>query len=303
MRKIISLFVFACFFCTWAKAQLDPNVYLRYKEMDTTDTAQIVMSPIFINAVIPALSVIRQQYRLELNGDYYGKKGNPYYGESYTLGVKISNNTILQRGVILPWENDADYQRVNAGGKYTPTYFRSFQRPITETEWKATEFDFGTQFTTPTSSDSLLFLNQDKVADFGLPDDRTEGTKQGLLIWVYSTTNNQDSAMQIRYQQSSMTIDAKADSSCISIKPDNIDNVLGGIFVVPQIERVGYIKVLLVGVAVKDSNNEWKLKLLTESTEAKEVDNPVKQSDDSDRKKKESEDENMSDNADPTPIK
>lgn len=261
---------------------------------------------IVINAVVPALTIIRQQYRLELNGDYYGKKGNPYYGESYTLGVKISNNTILQRGVILPWENDADYQRVNMGGKYTPVYFRSFLRPIARTEWKATEFDFGTQYTTPTSSDSLLFLNQDKVSDFGLPDNRIEGMKQGLLIWVYSTTNIQDSAMQVRYQQSSVTIDAKADSSCISVRPDIIDNLLGGIFVVPQIERVGYIKVLLVGVAVKDSNNEWKLKLLTESTDVQKDSDSVKQPDGSDKENDESKDDNMSDDSvdvDPVLIK
>ena len=48
-----------------------------------------------MRAIKPELSVVRQQYRLERNGEYFGKNNKPFYGESYSLAIKVSGGTIF----------------------------------------------------------------------------------------------------------------------------------------------------------------------------------------------------------------
>lgn len=50
-----------------------------------------------LQAILPELSIIRQQYRLERNGEFFGKNNKPYYGESYSLAIKVSGGTMLDR--------------------------------------------------------------------------------------------------------------------------------------------------------------------------------------------------------------
>ena len=274
----------------------------RSEQADST----IVPLVTYLDAVQPALSIIRQQYRLERNGDFFGRQNKPYFAETYSLGIKISGGTILHRSVVFPWENDADYQRINGSGKYKPAYFRSMQRSVMGGGWKAVELELGTQYVAPFSSDSLLYRHTDATADFGLPIDETAGSKQGYMIWAYSTSNLQDSAMQVKFQQSELIIEAKTDGNTISVKPGNISNVLGGIFIVPQVERAGYIKLLLVGVAARNSHGEWSLNLMTtKSGDLTKIDESGK-SDKSRKKKKRTTVETTTvDNDDPelTPIK
>lgn len=248
-----------------------------------------------LNAVQPALSIIRQQYRLERNGDFFGRQNKPYFAETYSLGIKISGGTIMHRSVVYPWEGDTDYQRINGSGKYNPAHFISMQRPVTGDEWKAVEFELGTQYISPLTSDSLLFKHTDATASFGLPIDETVGTKQGYMIWAYSSTNLQDSAMQVKFEQTEMKIEARPDSKALGVSPGNTKNILGGFFIVPQVERAGYIKLLLVGVAAENSKGEWSLTLMTsKSSELTKVDEPEK-GDKSRKKKKRS-------TSDTTPI-
>ena len=233
---------------------------------------------LILDAVIPSLSIVRQQYQLKFKDDVFGREDKLYYGETYTLGIKISNNILLQRDALFPWEHDSDYKRVNPGDKdhqkYQPVYYRSYQRSIRGTEWKEVDFDFD-NFTKAKDADSLLFQSQDKISDFGLPTDETIGEKHGYMIWLYSSTNLQDSAMQVEVRQKELTIEVKGTLLPTEIPSDIIQNTLGGIFVVPQIERIGYIKVLLAGVVTKDSQNRWVLKMLASKQDDVNANDPM----------------------------
>jgi len=263
---------------------------------------------LIINAVSPALSLIRQQYRLERNGEFFGKNKKPFYGETYTLGIKIAGGTIIHRDVLLPWENDEDYKRVNSSGKYKPVHFRSMHHNVNEKEWESVDLELGTQYTSPLSTDSLLFRHTDATRDFGLPEDSTTGFKRGYLIWAYSTTNLQDSTMQVKLQSSVIAIDVRLDSTSIGLRPEIRENLLGGLFVVPKVELPGTIRILLAGVAAKTSHKEWVLKpmriALNEVTNIDEIKNTDKP-----KKKKKMKSEKESDSKmsveyiEPTPIK
>lgn len=59
------------------------------------DYQKITDDQIFCDAVEPSLSIIRQQYRLERDGQYYGKNKQSFYGETYTMAVKVAGGTLL----------------------------------------------------------------------------------------------------------------------------------------------------------------------------------------------------------------
>ena len=276
------------------------------KRSEQADTNAVVPLVTYLDAVQPALSIVRQQYRLERNGDSFGRQKKPYYGETYSLGIKISGGTIVQRCVIFPWENDADYLRVNSSGKYEPAYFKSLQRSVRGGDWTAIELELGTQYMAPFTADSLLYRHTDATADFGLPIDDAAGSKQGYMIWAYSMTNTRDSAMQVKFQPNELQIEVKADGKPINVKTD-LNNVLGGIFVVPQVERAGYIRLLLAGVAAKNKQGYWELKtMISKNDGLTKIDEPTKI--EKPRKKKRQmntvmESSGEADDSEPTPIK
>lgn len=221
-------------------------------------------SSVEMQAITPELSVIRQQYRLERNGSYYGKNNLPFYGESYSLAVKVSGGTYFTSDVVEPWKIDTDYTRDNASGNYKPSIYWTYQRPINETKYKAVNLEIKdeSEFVKPVNAEKSLYLHTDAINDFGLSIDNTTGNKKGTMIWVYSKTDIQDSAMAVVFQQSSFTIEAKEDSSLVEMTPTTPEKIIGGIFVTPKIEKGGRVQYLLSGMAVRNKSNGWSLQLL-----------------------------------------
>ncbi len=217
---------------------------------------------LLVKAVTPSLSIVRQQYRLLRDGEYFGKNNMPYYGESYTLAVKISGYTILQNQVVTPWLNDADYIRVNQTEKYIPVHFWSYQRALNDSVYKPVEWELDSHYTRPADTDSLLYKNEDTVSDFGLSVDNSLGEKFGYMIWAYSSTNVQDSAMHVSLRQYNYRVDESSDNSKVFVTPSEPDKILGGIFVVPFFESGGIIRIALSGVATKTVEGKWVLCLI-----------------------------------------
>lgn len=215
------------------------------------------------SAIMSELSIVRQQYRLARDGKTYGKNNKAYYGETYSLGIKISNGMILSDAVVEPWKNDADYNRLNKSGQYKPEPFWTYQRPLNDVDYHEVDLEFGTEYIRPVDAKGQLYLHEEKKGDFGLGIDDTAGQKSGYMVWI-SSTNLQDSAMSVNIKQNALTIVASEDSSRIAVDVSDDDKILGGLFVVPKYERGGRILLQLVGVAVPDeTNGKWALNLLT----------------------------------------
>lgn len=236
-----------------------------------------------IDALKPELCIIRQQYQLKRGEDMYGSDGKSYYGETYTLGVKVPGYLYMQRGVLKPWEGDKNYDRVNADGKYESVYFKSFQRSLVETKvaYSPIEIEFGRSYLQAINSDQTLYRQEDLVSDFGLSIDETGGEKRGIMVWVYSNSTLKDSAMTVSFQQEMLSLEAKSDSILIPQTVSNADRLLGGVFVVPSYERGGRIQIRLAGIAVRTANGNWNLQLLAShfddvsATDTKETSNSV----------------------------
>lgn len=236
-----------------------------------------------IDALKPELCIIRQQYQLKRGEDMYGSDGKSYYGETYTLGVKVPGYLYMQRGVLKPWEGDKNYDRVNADGKYESVYFKSFQRSLVETKvaYSPIEIEFGRSYLQAINSDQTLYRQEDLVSDFGLSIDEAGGEKRGIMVWVYSNSTLKDSAMTVSFQQEMLSLEAKSDSILIPQTVSNADRLLGGVFVVPSYERGGRIQIRLAGIAVRTANGDWNLQLLASHfddvsvTDTKDTSNPV----------------------------
>lgn len=307
MKKIV-LLLLILFSILPAKAQLLEALKLNPKDFiskgEKSDSL-VYQNKLLENAVSPDLYLIRQQYRLERKGKTYGKNHKPYYGETYSLGIKVSGGMYVTNVAIEPWKGDADYERVNADGKYKPEYFWTYQRTLNDSVYKAIELDYGTSYISAVNADKSLWPHQDLQSDFGLAVDNSLGEKKGYMLWAYSKTNAQDSAMVVELRQSVFKTTVKVDSMLIPMSLSDDGKLIGGLFVVPKYEKGGVVKMILAGVAVKNKATKWALQLFANAQSAqKVVPNPPTGSttkpEKSEKKKKQ---EKQEDSSEPTPTK
>lgn len=238
--------------------------YIAEPTKDTTDTVpntavktSLVESDLVFKAVAPALKIIKQQYRLKKDGDFFGRNNKPHFGESFSLGVKVSGGTILQNEVLYPWVNDKDYKDVNEAGKYTPVLYDSYQKSVIGGDYEKVDFELNTPYVKSVGKDSLLYIHSDVYSDFGLNMDTASGEKSGYMLWVYEADGKCD------YRVETLNLQASVESTVIPMKTSSPSKVLGGVYVIPVNERPGTISFYLVGVASTCNNKDWSLKLLT----------------------------------------
>lgn len=283
MKKIL-LFIlsFAPIICY---GQIDINKAFETLKQVQTETSIVESS------LLPELSIIRQQYRLLRGSKTYGKNNKPYYGETFSLGVKISNGMIVSNNVVEPWKHDADYERLNSSNQYKPELFGSFQRNLDNTDFQEIDLEFGTAYIHSLDSKSTIYVHEEKKGDFGLSIDNTPGEKNGYMVWVYTNTNLQDSTMSVNIKQSPMRLIASEDSAYVSLDVVDSEKILGGLYVVPKYEKGGRILLQIVGIAaIAGDENKWNLAILTKGVaERKATSNPTEV--------------NNGSSAEPTPIK
>lgn len=238
--------------------------YIAEPTKDATDTVpntavktSLVESDLVFKAVAPALKIIKQQYRLKKDGDFFGRNNKPHFGESFSLGVKVSGGTILQNEVLYPWVNDKDYKDVNEAGKYTPVLYDSYQKSVIGGDYEKVDFELNTPYVKSVGKDSLLYIHSDVYSDFGLNMDTASGEKSGYMLWVYEADGKCD------YRVEALNLQASVESTVIPMKTSSPSKVLGGVYVIPVNERPGTISFYLVGVASTCNNKDWSLKLLT----------------------------------------
>lgn len=121
--------------------------------------------------------------------------------------------------MVTPWERDLDYARDNASGKYTPVLFWTYQRPVDQADYKSVNFEVKgeSEYVRPMNSGKDLYMHVDAISNFGLNIDNVEGFKKGYMIWAYSRSDVQDSAMVVDFQQLPYEVEAKADSSLLAL--------------------------------------------------------------------------------------
>lgn len=228
------------------------------EKMDTTGVIKATSTELdwVYMAVSPALKIVKQQYKLVKDGEYYGGDNKPYFGESVTLAVKVSGATLLQNKVVSPWSYDDNYQGVYSD-TYAPAYHKTYVKSIDSLDYEVKDFELGTPYVKQVGADSLLFIHSDVYSDFGLTVDATVGEKKGYMLWVYQNAEN------CRHNVESMTVSATGTETVLPLTPSEPESLLGGVYVIPVQDRPGTISFHLVGVASSADGKNWVLKLLT----------------------------------------
>jgi hypothetical protein len=223
-------------------------------------------SRIVVEAVKPALSIIREQYHLEKNGEYFGRKSLPYWGETYTLGVKVSNGTLIQHAVVEPWKYDSDYKRISSAA-YKPVHFCTKQKSFRDTNYKDVELElYSDEYIVSLTPDSSVYMHLDKVNDFGLSMGDGSFCKSGYIVWARGNSASRDSTLSMRLECSYFTVDSLSANNTVLMTPNNPEEILGGVFVVPVYEKVGEVRFALQGVVSKRENSDWLLHFFLKDT-------------------------------------
>lgn len=265
LLSLLTLFLTVSSYSQSLKGLLEGKVtYIDESTKEKTDTVpntavktSLVESDLVFKAVAPALKIVKQQYRLKKDGDFFGRNNKPHFGESFSLGVKVAGGTILQNEVLYPWLNDKDYKDVNEAGKYTPVLYESYQKSVIGGDYEKVDFELNTPYVKPVGKDSLLYIHSDVYSDFGLNMDTASGEKNGYMLWVYETDGKCDYKVEV------LNLQASVEATVIPMKTSSPSKVLGGVYVIPVKERPGTISFYLVGVASTCNNKDWSLKLLT----------------------------------------
>ncbi|MBQ5913247.1 MAG: hypothetical protein IIW93_09175 [Bacteroidaceae bacterium] len=264
MKKNINLSLFLVLIIT----SLNTNAQSTFKLKDLISQQQGLAAKTDpsaeLQAILPEMSIIRQQYRLERNDEFFGKNNKPYYGESYSLAIKVSGGTIFLSDVIEPWKGDSDYARDNASGNYNTSLYWTYQRSINDANYNSIDLEIKgeSDYVRPLNADKTLYMHTDAISDFGLSIDKETGSKKGYMIWAYTKSEISDSAMVVDIRQSQHSVEAIADSALVTMNPSTPEKIIGGIYVTPKFERGGRVQYLLSGVAVRNKSNGWDLQLL-----------------------------------------
>ena len=255
MKNIIIILCLLLFPIT-GYSQLDLNkIKIQYTDVSSNS--------IIAEALQSNMVIIRQRYRLELNGEHYGKNNLPYYGESYSLAIKVAGGMFYLKDVQKPWLYDSGYKRVNASGKYKAEHYSTYQRALRDSVYTPIDLELNnSSYSYSVNNDSTLYKHIDARSNFGLSIDETVGDKDGYMIWVRSRTTVKDSAMIADISQSAYSVNVCADSTIITMSPNEPEKIIGGLYVVPKYEQGGRVQFLVVGVAIKTDELEWKLQFL-----------------------------------------
>ena len=264
MKKIIDVSLFLVVLITSINANAQSTFKLKDLIRQQQGLAAQTDPSAELQAILPEMSIIRQQYRLERNDEFFGKNNKPYYGESYSLAIKVSGGTIFLSDVIEPWKGDSDYARDNASGNYNTSLYWTYQRSINDANYNSIDLEIKgeSDYVRPLNADKTLYMHTDAISDFGLSIDKETGSKKGYMIWAYTKSEISDSAMVVDIRQSQHSVEAIADSALVTMNPSTPEKIIGGIYVTPKFERGGRVQYLLSGVAVRNKSNGWDLQLL-----------------------------------------
>lgn len=215
-------------------------------------------------AVSDGVYIIKQSYQLKENssGRLYGIDGKDEFGTSYSLGLKAINGFYIYDNAARPWEYDNNYKQLEKG-KYSPVIATTAVCKI----GKGNKFEL-------VETDTIISLNNDVVwrMDVEMSDSagysilKTKGTLKG---WVVLATVEKESDLaekqEVIYSIYSREVTIGDDDKTIPFDADLESNeVVGGLFVVPENTGIGQMTFRLAGLVIHE-DKEWQIAMINET--------------------------------------
>lgn len=235
-------------------------------------------------AVADGLLIVSQEYQLQdvTNKNLFGRDKKEYFEKTYSLAVRLNGGYLLTNTTVKPWETDKNFDEYRNNEKYIPLISKTTFRKIADKKFAALPFD--TAYCAETVPGYLYTLTDTK-GEFGFQLDRTAGLKKGWLVWVKlkdDISASDTTGVELQIYRNEITV--KPDSLLYEVKSiAESDHLLGGIYVVPEVTRVGQLTFKLVGM-LRNIDNKWNvLTFGSASDKASELElTPVKKDENSD---------------------
>ena len=202
------------------------------------------------DAVEDGFFVVRQYYQLQDttadHPSYFGRQGNPYFGCVYTLAVKGGPGYYTDGKLIEPWTYDVAYDDFRGSVKFAPVLFKAECRDIKEKTYMPFVFH-------PDSCEVLsernVYAVSDKSVGQGFRPDTIAGMKDGWMVLVtteksLATCDSANIMLEVYREK----LEVPAGKVFCEIKtPSTTRQVLGGVFMQPEVPAPGQIIFRLVG--------------------------------------------------------
>lgn len=212
------------------------------------------------NAVKSSMFLSKQSFQIrdKKTDELFGLNGKKEFGIQYAIGVKINSGVLLVDRVVRPWLYDSKFEKYKEN--YDPVLYQS---AYTEQGEKVNyqELNLESNKLEDIFEKQIYSYPTEIFARKGLTIDNAEGTKKGWIIWVVAD-NNADfevtANLNFTVYQKDLAV-SKAQKSFVIEKPEGVQKILGGIYVVPYYTEIGVIEFKLCGLIVPDTEMTWKV--------------------------------------------
>lgn len=196
------------------------------------------------SAIKNGLFIIKQDYCLaDSAGNLYGRNNAEYFGSIVSLGVVADNGYLMQDKAVSPQNYDANYSDYR---DYSVVFRKTRYRTLDNYEFYSMPFDKEKIDTVVAGSSYYMKDNVMGVTGFSM--DATFGEKDGWLVWAVSDSLGIDNInVELISYKTKKTFRENEDVVEIDA-PMTRKNVLGGIFVCPEVKEIGIIQYKLTGI-------------------------------------------------------
>lgn len=210
-------------------------------------------------AVEKGLFIVRQSYQLEdtvaETPAYYGREGKPYFGQMYSLGVRLNGGYAIDGRLLTPWAEDGHFDEYRNSTQYRPVISQTTYRNIEEITYQPLKFRRESRDTLEKGS---VLLVKDSLFSEGFSLWEEEGICKGwIVLAVGEKSLSESDSVRLSLMIYRTEIKREADKVLYEIKsPSTTLSVVGGIYVFPVVTAVGQLDFRLVGL-VQKVGDKW----------------------------------------------
>jgi len=221
-------------------------------------------------AIKDGFFVIRRCYQLQDTAEktptYFGWNNLPYFGETYTIGIKIPEGYYFTDKAFRPWMYDGKFADYAGSSRYVPVLSAGSYRLPEDTVYQVFP-DSG--IVIKEMSTHRVYVAQDTAlfGQKGFSVDYTDGVKKGWLVWVVSDKpleEQPNQSLSYLIYRTELTFEPERDWYEIR-DPATSQHIVGGFYLLPQVTAIGHIVFHLIGT-VHPEKGKWQVVRVSHST-------------------------------------
>jgi hypothetical protein len=254
MKRSVITIVVCILAALSANAQLtrDLSSFSPLKSPNQQIIEQVVNSGVFI---------VKQSYELADSVDNrYGLSGNKEFDIDYTLAVKIKNGFLVSERTVHPWDFNSRFDQYR--GVYTPKLFPSqFTEVGSQCRYDSITIDESKL--RAVFSGMLYAQESEQFFNDGFALGGNIGENDGWIVWFTKKKGTHlsiSSDLNVSIIQKKLNISHR-DNESYFYQIDSLttsDEIVGGIFLIPEVISVGHMELKLCGVVCRIDNG-WML--------------------------------------------